>query len=372
MKKIIILVFLLLSYGVQAQISLTPTQSSNLHFSSSDGFDCVISSSLEQPINVFLEMRITAEKGFEVVYARSEKFVLEQGVARINENILRMESKKYLNKDFGAFEQSNGFLPSANYTICLSLKCADEDCLQKMGLLEGGNIEVIACIDKIAINPTPLLLVSPFDEAELKERRPNFSWIPPMPIGADPNLSYRFTLVELKKKQSGESGIRRNRPIYQIEGLKSINLPFPSELEDLKVGTTYAWQVDAILGKTPIQTSDVWEFEIIKEEEEVFPMPFVRLKLTDDQIYNAVNELKFIYNQEGVSERLHYSINSLDGVPLNLNLEGLELNYGENSLKLDLRTLGLEHKGYYVLNVVSDKGELYSLKFRCYFKKELK
>ncbi|MFT6111454.1 MAG: hypothetical protein ACJAXV_000223 [Bacteroidia bacterium] len=335
-------------------------------------FSHSVLSMLTEPINVYFEISIRAEKGFEVVAAKSVPTVVSPGANKFNSSNLRLVQKRYLNKDFGTFEERNGYLPTGSYSVCIAMKCADKECLSITGLYEIKDRQIFDCKESFSINPTPLLLASPMDESELETKRPNFSWIPPMPIGTDPEISYRFTLVELRDKQRGEAGIRRNRPIYQTAGLRTINMPFPAELEDLEVGKTYAWQVYAILGKTPVQTSEVWEFTIIEEEEEVFPMPYVRLKRTDEQIYNALNELKFIYNQEGPSKTLKYSILTLSGNKLNVGFSELDQKFGENSFKLDLTDLGLDHKEYYILSVQSDKGEAYNLKFRYYFKKALK
>lgn len=370
--KLLLLVFVSLTCTVlNAQVSLQQTSNVGLRLATEDGLSCIITSTSGQPAHVFLELQIKSERNIGVVQGRTKIFVLNPGVTKWDKHQLSLISKKYLNRDFGNFEQTNGYLPSGGYSICLVLRCADESCETTL-FSEIKNGTATSCSETSTINPTPLLLASPFDEAELTNKRPNFSWIPPMPIGSDPSLTYRYTLVELREKQSAESGIRRNRPIYQQEGIPNINLPFPAELADLIVGKTYAWQVDAILGKTPIQTSEVWEFEIVEEEEEVFPMPYVRLKTTDDQSYNALNELKFVFNQEGISKHLNYTILRITEEDLSLELEPLAVNFGENSYKVDLRPLGLTHKDYYILRVTSDKGEKYDLKFRYYFKKELK
>ncbi|PCJ66672.1 MAG: hypothetical protein COA58_04225 [Bacteroidetes bacterium] len=362
------------SFGQVKSTTLSIQQSpiSGLTFSSQDGINCIIQSTYSEPLNMYLTVQISSEKGFPVMMGQTNRFQVLPGLNKIDKSTVTLSDIKYINRDYGNYEQTNGSLPSGGYTVCISLKCGDESCFKQTNLWEHSDGEIRSCSESISINPTPLLLASPYDEAELTTHRPNFSWIPPMPIGTDPNLTYRFTLVELKKNQRGESGIRRNRPLFQMEGLSTMNLPFPGELQDLKVGSSYAWQVDALLGKTPVQTSEVWEFTIVEEEEEVFPMPYVRLKRTDDQIYNTLNELKFIYTQNGVSKKLKYHIKTINGNSLNLDLNPMDLKFGENSFKIDLRPFGLEHKKFYVLEIYSDKGEVYSLKFKYHYKKELK
>jgi len=377
-----LLTLLLFSVGFLTQASaqsrglsdviLTTDPITQSRLSTTEALSHSVLSMLSEPINVYFEISIRSEKGFDVVLAKSAHTVVQPGANRFNSSNLRLIQKKYRNKDFGMFEERNGYLPTGSYTVCIAMKCADQECLSFTGLYEVKDQQIFDCKESFSINPTPLLLALPLDEAELETKRPNFSWIPPMPIGTDPGISYRFTLIELREKQRAETGIRRNRPIYQQAGLRTINLPYPAELEDLEVGKQYAWQVEAILGETPVQTSEVWEFEIVEEEQEVFPMPYVRLKRTDDEVYNTFSELNFIYTQEGPSKTLDYSITSLSGTGLGLNLPKLDQNFGENFYKIDLTSLGLEHKEYYVLVVKDDKGKVYRLKFRYYFKKAIK
>ena len=187
-------------------------------------------------------------------------------------------------------------------------------------------------------------------------------------LESDPNISYSFKLVQLREKQSAENGISRNRPLYSGSGIVGVNQFFPAEISDLIPGNRYAWQVIAHLGKTPIQSSEVWEFKIPKPEEIIQPMPFVRLKTTDDQVYSALNELKFIYTNEGTSTSLDYAIYTSDNKLVKQKLPELALEYGENSFRINLTDYHLEHKEEYILKVRNVNKEIYILKFKYYFK----
>lgn len=351
-----------------SQIRLQSTNHSDVKVSSNDLHNCVITSNYDRSLNVYLEITINSNRGFPVLIGNTENFNLNSGVNQISSATVNIKDKKYFNRDYGSYEQQNGYLPSDNYSVCITLKCADRDCLLNSIIGEQGpKMNITSCNEVAQIIATPLLLVSPFDEAELTEKRPNFSWIAPMPIGSDPNLTYKFSLVELREKQSGESGIRRNRPIYQVSGLKSLLLPFPPELEDLNVDTKYAWQVEAILGKTPIQKSEVWEFTIIEEETKVQPMPFVRLKKKDSDLYRTLNELKFIYDERNRASQLNFNIISANGEPIDVSSLQLLTKRGENKYTIDLTQFNMEHKESYTLIVRDQNGFSYRLKFIYYF-----
>ena len=332
-------------------------------FSTQSIWNITITSSLSQPETIFLEGQISDQDGRPVARISSTSFTINPGITNLDQNTLSTKFLRYLNNDLGRYEVSNGHLPSGNYAYCIVVVCA-KNCIGAIGELSG---ESILCDQVIAVNQSPLLLSLPFDEATLKKTRPNFSWIPPMPLGSDPDLTYNFTLVELKQNQSAESGLRRNRPIYKLAGIPMLTLPFPAELEVLKIGQDYGWRVEAMLGKTVVQTSESWEFEIIDEKRIIQPMPFVRLKKEDSDIYTTLNELKFIYNERNRSSQLDYSIVSADGEIVDVSSLILSTKRGENKYKIDLTQFVLQPEKNYTLRVRDQTGFEYTLRFVYYF-----
>ncbi len=346
-----------------AQVSIQANLVPGVSFSSSDALGCTISSTTTVPFKIKLVAHVQQVNGGKISVLTSETMLLQPGITVIDPNVLPF-SIRYLNNDLGFYEQTNSHLPAGNYQYCVQLFCLEKNCSEFINLEQNYS----DCNEVDMPNSTPLMLSSPDDEAQIEDCRPNFTWIPPMPIGSDPNISYAFTLVELREKQSAENGISRNRPLYNLKGIKGINQFFPAELQDLTRGNRYAWQVVAYLGHTPIQSSEVWEFEIIKPEEDVQPMPFVRLKTTDDRIYSALNELKFIYTNEGNATSLDYTIYTIDNKRVKMKLPELPLVFGENTFEMKLADYHLEHKQEYILKVKNANKEVYVLKFRFYYK----
>jgi hypothetical protein len=371
-KLILALLFVAgVNVQINAQIQIQTKPFTGLHLSSSNGLEAIVISSIDKPVEVFAEVIINRNNANRVVEYKTSSFTINPGLNLISSNSYTVLNKKYNNIDIANYENTNGYLPTGDYSLCFVLKCGNSICenskFSELSIEQRGS-----CFDIQTITPTPLLLANPLDESKIKELRPNFNWIPPFPIGTDPNLTYTFTLVELQKNQSGESAIRRNRALYQSKGIQGITLAFPNELQDLKRGSKYAWQVEAVLGKTPIQQSEVWEFEIEIEELEVFPMPYVRLKTTDEQIFNALNNLKFIYREEGKAKPLKYTLYTIEGQQLNLPLPVLNTQFGETKFDIDLTTLGLENKKYYMIMVEGPNQTMYQLKFRYFYKKDVK
>ena len=259
-------------FFAKAQIVINPHPVSGFQISSNDilNFDVINSVIGADEKGVNVKFRITVKYseigGGAILEMTSSNHLIKPGVSNFNISNVNIVSKKFLNPEIANYEIKANSFPVGEYTYCIDVLCQDnvKQC-EKHFIQEQSSTQC----SEFTIRPmTPLLLSLPADEDVLKIKRPNFSWIPPMPLGSDPDISYEMTLVHLNKDQRGEDGIRRNRPIFKRDGIKSTNLTFPTTLEDLEAGEHYAWQVKARLGNIVAGTSEVWEFEI--EEERSF------------------------------------------------------------------------------------------------------
>lgn len=245
-----------------AQVVVMPHPIVGFQASSKDilNFDILYSSN--QPVNVQFEAQLNDASGRNVVRFMSAVHTLKSGSNSFNPTSFNITSTKYFNQDISRIESYTKFLPSGNYSYCIFIRCVDQEEICRKVLNPENDHS--ACSDFTVEPTTPLLLNYPDDEAKLEitENRPNFNWIPPMPMGSDPNIRYTFTLVKMLDKQTPEDAIRRNRSLYKQSEINGISLMFPNQLEDLEVGAHYAWQVSAQIGKLQIATSEVWEFEI--------------------------------------------------------------------------------------------------------------
>ncbi|MBO6517284.1 MAG: hypothetical protein JJ975_12105 [Bacteroidia bacterium] len=343
-------------------MNLILTPQSDFTFRSEDVWDLTVTNVGSEAIRFQLEALVTNNQG-EVVRLRSEPISCDPGSMTFNRSTLGTVSKLYKSEDAANYEALTGELPPNDYTYCIDLICLDEACRLAVG--PESRLRVCQTVKKETT--TPLLLSIPRDESVIDNKRPDFTWIAPMPIGSDPNISYSITLVELQDGQSPEDGLKRNRALYKQSGVKGTTLVFPAELDDLIEEHRYGWQVEAWLGNTFIAISDAWEFEIGKETEVVQGMPYVRLKKQIDGIYNAVNKLKFIYDEPLKENALNirfYDHRGKDVTPPDLVFA---THFGENKFTLDIRQFDLVPNDQYKMVITAPNGEEYSLKFKYIF-----
>lgn len=319
-------------------------------------FDVIYNHS--QTVNVQYTIRVNNEAGGPVVELTSTVHTLVKGVNSYSPLTFKLTSTRYIDLEVAKIERSTGYLPPGNYKYCITVQCVDapEKCKELLPVESG----LTHCSSVELLNVTPLLLSSPSDEAELEETRPNFLWIPPMPIGNDPDISYQFTLVHMRDDQSAEDAIRRNRALYSTSGIKGLMLVYPSTLGDLEKGEKYAWQVTAFIGRRQVATSQVWEFKIKKEED---GQVFVRIQTQRDGVHTCKDVLRFIYEEPYTATELQYRI--LDETGGDVTPSGLQLPLGRGENKLEIRMDdGLFEKGViYTLVVINSKGKETRLRF---------
>lgn len=362
-RMAIILLCVLFSSGwAMAQVVINPHPVAGFQFSSKDmlNFDVVYSKT--ETVKVQYDVVLQDASGGLVVKYTSATHDLRPGGNVYTPTSFSIANVQYFNKTIAGIENTTKFLPSGDYTWCISIRCVDLKEVCERTLKYESNYS--ACADAHAEPVTPLLLSFPEDESEIEDKRPTFTWIPPMPIGNDPNMVYTITLVKMLDNQTAEDAIRRNRALYTQNGIKNISLMFPNQLEDLEAGEHYAWQVSAHIGEQHIATSDVWEFEI-KEEERI--SGFIELKpRPSSEFIECSRHLAFAVNKKYAhSKELKYVILKANNevVMDQHDLFELSVSEGSNQFVVELDDLDLE-SGFYVLRVYDKNGVAGYIRFK--------
>ena len=229
---------------------------------------------------------------------------------------------------------------------------------------------------------TPLLLVTPFDEASLDTPLPLFSWTPVLSTLTDAYLPapdrgmFGF--------QSPFEAFRSNPIFYEEKGLLANVMLYPIAARPFDDCRNYAWRVHVTnsSGKY-ISSSEIWTFksscglqEEVSEEEnndeegDLVSKPYLALNQKEEGAYTPIAdyELRFLFDNNYDSyESVDYAI--VDGkgetisanvIPKSENTDQLETDVnstvvktGENRFLLNLEELGLKEKGLYTLMVNS-------------------
>lgn len=109
----------------------------------------------------------------------------------------------------------------------------------------------------------PITLSIPYDADTITNTQPTFVWQCNLSaIQSDPRLSLQFVLVGKEDSQTAAEAIAVNAPLCVMNGLMSTSYSYPSTLQELEKGKTYAWQVLLLFNDQVVQESEPWKFTI--------------------------------------------------------------------------------------------------------------
>ena len=267
------------------------------------------------------------------------------------------------NNYYGRTLSQSGKFPEGEYEYCFEVDLSES------------KIPVAAFFENCfthELQPmTPLLLINPVDGDEDCNKRPHFTWQPPMPMPA--GARFRLVLTEIKEKQDIIEAINYNPPIINQGNIPINQLSYPFNAPELMLGKRYAWQVIVYAGTTIIKRSEVWVYTVKcnEEKQQVSTDSYREMKETNDgNFYAADKAIRFSFHNPYSAGDLNYSIVSLANPEKVIKkLPELKMQAGLNKFDIDLS----ENKSFksgeeYLLTVKLINGR--ELKLRFTFKKE--
>ncbi len=311
-----------------------------------------------QYTTVRISMTMLDEKTNQVVLtAVTSPVVLTRGARQIQARDLGPITYNY-NSPTIADRDPNGLLPVGNYQVCYSMGTG----IKSQQALEN-------CI-LLGVDPlSPPLLNTPADEAQIYTASPQFTWLPPTPVGIFGDLSYDLVLVEVLSGQGKADAIEQNIPVYSGGLLRNLNLNYAGSYTALDTGRLYAWRIVALNNGLPVAMSDIWTFRVVRAPLPSIHMttnPYLTLKRgLDPSIAAGTPTLQVNYDNAPADTSAHYTITSLSdrGNPIVQQGE-LALNRGQNLLEVLLsKTAGYDRKKVYLFTLVNGRNESWTLKF---------
>lgn len=352
--------FFSLNISAQIQVNLRPINP--FHFTPEHSWEMDVISMEEKSFRVKVFAQIFTKNHQLIADLESDVLMINNGMNSFNSLTTQTQRINFSMADYGNLISTIGKFPSGEYIVCIKFQCLTPDC-------DGAGSEALPlepnlCRDVKVELPTPLLLATPFDKSEIDEKRPMFTWIPPMPIGGMLELRYVYTLTERREGQSNIDAIRRNRPIIQDQFVERPSLFYPLDIEELEYEKDYVWQVEAWYGNVYIATSEVWEFKL-KEEDSIieiinYSQSFIEIAKQDgSSFYNIAEELKIRYNSRINSEILGCTIKDENGNQIG-SVINLNTVVGDNRFSINLKDVnGIKNGKTYSIEFKSNNGKIF-------------
>lgn len=363
--------FFSLNISAQIQVNLRPINP--FHFTPEHSWEMDLISMEEKSFRVKVFAQIFTKNHQLIADLESDVLMINNGMNSFNSLTTQTQRINFSMADYGNLISTIGKFPSGEYIVCIKFQCLTPDC-------DGAGSEALPlepnlCRDVKVELPTPLLLATPFDKSEIDEKRPMFTWIPPMPIGGMLELRYVYTLTERREGQSNIDAIKRNRPIIQDQFVERPSMFYPLDIEELEYKKDYVWQVEAWYGNIYIATSEVWEFKLKEEIEEKDTIKFLKLDIKPNTAFYSLKsnsvlcftiEDKFKNNIEktelldDLGKILNYSITPKKIEITRPEEDSLSLSsYGENKYCINLSDVEVEKGKYYTFKFTLSNHTVY-------------
>jgi hypothetical protein len=292
-----------------------------------------------------------------VLTASTIPFLLNKGAKQLQAKDLSPIQYNY-NGPANADRDPNGLLPAGTYQACYTVINTEK-----------GNPTVENCI-QLNVDPlSPPLLNTPADEGALYTAYPQFTWLPPTPVGLFNDLSYALILVEVLAGQGKADAIQQNIPVYSAGFIKNLYMNYPSSYRALDTSRLYAWRIVALNNGQPTAMSDIWTFRVTtpplsSRKREDGSYLFLKREL-DASVATVSGLLKMVYNNEAADTVVKYTITSLSDPGNAVVQQGtLALRGGNNLLDLALnKTAGYGKGNIYLFRLVNRRNESWTVKF---------
>ena len=293
-----------------------------------------------------------------VLTASTTPFLLGKGARQLQAKDLSPIQYTYNGPASNTDRDPNGMLPAGSYQACYTVLSTEK-----------GLPFVENCI-QLNIDPlSPPLLNTPADEGSLYTTYPQFTWLPPTPVGLFNDLSYTLILVEVLAGQGKADAIQQNIPVYSAGFIKNLYMNYPSSYRALDTARLYAWRIVAMNNGQPTAMSDIWTFRVTvppKPGLKIQSSAYVSLKRgLDPSIASGGATLKLSYDNEAADTVVAYTITSLQesGNPV-VQQGTLTLRRGSNLLEVVLsKTAGFADDKVYQFQLINGRKESWTLKF---------
>lgn len=190
-----------------------------------------------QQVKIYLTLGYRAKllSGQFIGRGESNPIMVMTGAPQLiqNNNMINWGNVKY-DKSIEQIAVQTGRLPEGEYTACVEIKD-----------MNGITLVSRQCRDFQITYPATPSLVYPANNDSLTNKFPVFQWTPCI-VPAGYNLHYSFRLVEVLTGQAPFQAINANAPQFENKNVPATNLSYPPAALQLKEGSKYAWQVQAL------------------------------------------------------------------------------------------------------------------------------
>lgn len=204
----------------------------------------LFSSAPEQEIIV--HSKLLNSDAITLIDASTAPFTINPGSHSLAELGAQIESQYYGASDLAEYIRSRHVLPDGVFVLCYTITSKNSESI----LLE-------VCDEIESEKLSELILVSPFDEAEIETKTPLLVWNhnEPFELLGESDF-FNLTVAEVKDGQNAEVALQSNIHLLSIDHLLSHQIMYPIDAKELEEGKTYSWMVQKISRGKVVQRTE--------------------------------------------------------------------------------------------------------------------
>ncbi len=245
----------------------------------------------------------------------------------------------------------NELLPPGNFMACFAAIH-----------LKSGAVLAEECVAIEVTTGLPQLEL-PANEDNIDDKKPGFSWIPPMPAQSYGNLLYKLELLEWLPEQTLEDAVKQNPRIIQEHKIRPVEYKFPAN-DSLQQGKRYAWYITAFNGTNEIGKTTVWSFTVNTPQQAPYAVP------QKDEAGNTIvffKTVQLVYENEAGDSVLNAGITDITAAQqknIPLPAGNYPLKTGTNYIQLHPTDIQqLQDKHIYLLQITNARNEKWKIQF---------
>jgi len=355
-KRLILVILLFVSVPAFSQVSVQFVP--EIFGRSIDGLMNASIYSLKDRRSIRLNITVSEAKTGKVLSIQTQPFTIVPGMNLLPPSTVKSAKVTISNTNTGNYIRQHGNLPMGdyNYNYVIMASSSSEE------------IIIDQDFSQEITPPAPFDLIEPYNEDQICEKRPMFTWQPSLPqvVGS----LYQLILVEMKDKQNAVEALNYNLPVINQKGILTNLLMYPPVSKDLTAGKKYAWQVTVYKDQSIINRSEVWSFKVDCADT-------VNAKLEDDNGYRDIEDLekgnyyvanglvKFTITNSYQEQKLNYTIICVNDPQSKIrNLPKVILKKGQNKMRFDFsNNFSFKENYSYVLKAILPNGQQKNLRF---------
>jgi hypothetical protein len=358
-KRLLFSILLLKAVCMQAQISMTLQVPPAGVLVKNQLWNMLLVNSGNSTVNARISLVLLDEKTNQpVLTASTAPVILPRGAKQLQARDLSPITYNYNGPAYQGDRDPNGMLPVGTYQACYTVVNGIKD------------VRMVENCIQLNVDPlSPPMLNTPADQGNIYTPYPQFTWLPPTPLGIFNDLSYALVLVEVLPGQGKADAIQQNIPVYSGGFITDLFLNYPSSYRALDTAKLYAWRIVALNNGTPAAMTDIWTFRVVTPPKPTPPAPkntFVELgRGLSPSVSSSSETLMVAYENSPADTAVNYTITCVDD-PRNPTLQQgkLSLTRGANFLLIPLqRGAGWATRKVYLFQFTNSRKENWTLKF---------